>query len=55
MNSLVLKILILGFPLLLSLAWFIFWVVKLLRAARKLKKQSGTKPPENNEPAAPQS
>lgn len=55
MNSLALKVVILGFPLILSLAWFIFWIVKILRTSRKLKKQHGAKEPEGKEPAAPRS
>ena len=31
------KILIFGVPLLLSLSWFLFWVIRLVRAGRRLK------------------
>ncbi len=41
MSSTFAKILFVGVPLILSLAWFIFWVVKLTRTARKLKKRTG--------------
>jgi len=34
------KILVVGLPLLLSLSWFVFWVIKLLRLARRLKDQA---------------
>jgi hypothetical protein len=34
------KILFVGVPLILSLAWFVFWVVKLTRTARKMRKRS---------------
>jgi len=42
------KILIFGVPLLLSLSWFLFWVIRLVRAGRRLKSGSGSrgKPPE---------
>lgn len=36
--NLTLEILVLGGPFLLSLAWFAFWVIKILRTAKKLKK-----------------
>jgi len=37
MNPTLGKVLLLGVPLLLSLSWFIFWVVRLMRTAKKLK------------------
>jgi hypothetical protein len=50
MSSTFAKILFVGVPLILSLAWFAFWVVKLTRTARKLKKQSGE--PGNEPPSS---
>ncbi len=38
------KILIFGVPLALSLAWFLFWVIRLSRAARRAKAGSGSAP-----------
>ena len=37
MSPLAAKILIIGIPLLLSLSWFVFWVVRLAGAAKRLK------------------
>jgi hypothetical protein len=37
--NLTLEILVLGGPLFLSLAWFAFWVIRIVRTARKLKKR----------------
>jgi hypothetical protein len=47
MTPLAAKIMIFGVPLLLSLAWFIFWVIRLRRAGRRLKSEGGSpdKPP----------
>ncbi len=50
MSPLAAKILIIGVPLALSLAWFVFWVVRLSRAARRIKSGSGT-PREPGPPA----
>jgi hypothetical protein len=41
MSPLAPKILIVGVPLVISLAWFLFWVLRLAGAARKLKSKSG--------------
>jgi hypothetical protein len=38
MSPLAAKILIVGVPLVISLSWFIYWVARLARAGRKLKK-----------------
>ena len=38
MTPLAAKILIVGVPLVLSLSWFIYWVMRLSRAGRKVKK-----------------
>ena len=38
MSPLAAKILIVGVPLVLSLSWFLYWVVRLARAGRTLKK-----------------
>jgi hypothetical protein len=49
MSPLASKILIVGVPLLISLAWFLFWVLRLTRAARKIKNGGSAqreKPPE---------
>jgi ABC-type uncharacterized transport system permease subunit len=43
MSPLAAKILIVGVPLLISLAWFLFWVLRLTRAARNLR-DSGAGP-----------
>jgi len=43
MNTTLAKILLLGVPLLLSLSWFAFWVVKLLKTAKKLKSKAANK------------
>jgi len=40
MTALAAKILIIGVPLLLSLSWFLFWVVRLAGAARRAKSAS---------------
>ncbi len=37
MSPLAARILIVGIPLLISLSWFLFWVLRLARAARRLK------------------
>ena len=37
MTPLMAKLLIVGVPLLLSLGWFLFWVVRLARAGRRLR------------------
>lgn len=42
MSPLAARILIVGVPLLLSLSWFLYWVLKLARAARRLKSDTGT-------------
>jgi hypothetical protein len=42
MTPLAAKILIFGVPLLLSLSWFLFWVIRLARAGRRLKSGGGT-------------
>jgi hypothetical protein len=34
------KVLLVGAPFLLSLSWFAFWVVKILRTAKKLKNRA---------------
>ncbi len=49
MTPLAAKILIFGVPLVLSLSWFLFWVIRLIRASRRLKsgRGSGGKPPED--------
>jgi uncharacterized protein YneF (UPF0154 family) len=36
--NMTLEILVLGLPLILSLAWFVFWVIRILLKAKKLKK-----------------
>jgi hypothetical protein len=41
MSPQVAKVLIVGVPLVISLAWFLFWVLRLAGAARKLKSKSG--------------
>ncbi|HVO38903.1 MAG TPA: hypothetical protein VMV03_07730 [Spirochaetia bacterium] len=41
MNPTFAKMLFVGVPLIVSLAWFVFWVVKLTRTARKLRKRPG--------------
>jgi hypothetical protein len=54
MTSLAAKILIFGVPLALSLSWFLFWVIRLRRAGRRLKSRAGSasngKPPSTGEP-----
>lgn len=40
MNVTLGKILLVGLPLVASLSWFVFWVVKLMRLAKKLKGQA---------------
>jgi len=37
MSPLAAKILIVGIPFILSLSWFLFWVLRLTSAARKNK------------------
>jgi hypothetical protein len=37
--NMTLEIFVLGLPLILSLAWFVFWVIRILRTAKKLKKK----------------
>ncbi len=37
MSPLASKILIVGVPLLISLGWFAFWVIRLTREAKRLK------------------
>ncbi len=37
MSPLAAKVLIIGIPLLLSVSWFLYWVLKLASAARRLK------------------
>jgi hypothetical protein len=53
MSPLASKILIVGVPLLISLAWFVFWVSRLTREARRLK-SGGTsrKVPDQPDPPA---
>jgi hypothetical protein len=46
MGQLASKILIIGVPLALSLSWFVFWVVRLTRAAKRLK---GSRAPSQEE------
>ena len=41
MSPLTAKILIVGIPFILSLAWFLFWVIRLTRTARKMKSALG--------------
>jgi hypothetical protein len=41
MSPLAAKILIVGAPLIISLTWFLFWVLRLSGAARKLKSRQG--------------
>jgi hypothetical protein len=55
MTPLAAKILIFGLPLLLSLSWFLFWVIRLARAGRRLKSGDGSrgKPPEGGSEATP--
>jgi hypothetical protein len=43
MSPLAAKILIVGGSLLVSLSWFFFWVLRLTRAARRLKHSAGTR------------
>ena len=56
MTAVAAKILIFGVPLALSLSWFLFWVVRLSRAARRLKSRAGGasagKPPSDGAPRA---
>ena len=42
MTLLASKILIVGIPLVLSLSWFFWWVIRLSRAARRARNQTGT-------------
>ncbi len=37
MTPLASKIVIVGIPLVLSVSWFVFWVVRLRRAAKKAR------------------
>ena len=37
MNVTLGKVLLVGLPLVASLSWFVFWVVRLLRLAKKLR------------------
>ncbi len=41
MSKLFAAFLIVGVPLLLSLSWFFFWVVKILKASKKRKPRAG--------------
>ena len=43
MSSTFAKLMFVGIPLLLSLGWFVFWVVRLTRTARKLKEKAGAR------------
>ncbi len=48
MSPLAAKILIVGIPLLLSLGWFLYWVLRLAGARRQLKER-----PRNEQGDAP--
>jgi hypothetical protein len=45
MSKLLAAFLIVGIPLLLSLSWFFYWVVKLLRASKKKKPRADSAGP----------
>ena len=42
MSKLLAAFLIVGIPLLLSLSWFFYWVVRIVRATKKKKKRPHT-------------
>ncbi|HET6450394.1 MAG TPA: hypothetical protein VFI08_03745 [Spirochaetia bacterium] len=42
MSTTAARVLIFGIPLLLSLSWFLYWVLRLRAAARRLKAGRGT-------------
>ncbi|MGA2764280.1 MAG: hypothetical protein ABSG17_13035 [Spirochaetia bacterium] len=44
MSPILAKILLLGIPLFLSLSWFAFWMVKLLRTVKKVKRDASRHP-----------
>ncbi len=43
MSPLGVKVLIVGVPFVLSLSWFLFWVLRLTSAARRMKARSARK------------
>jgi hypothetical protein len=56
--NMTLEVLVLGLPLFLSLAWFAFWIIRILRTAKKLKKRppaqsSSSTPGQRSSPPAP--
>jgi len=53
MSPLASKALLVGIPLLISLAWFLFWVLRISAAARKLKSASRSGKPVPGAPGAP--
>jgi Na+-driven multidrug efflux pump len=54
MNTTLAKVLLLGVPLLLSLSWFAFWVVRILKTSKKLKRRTSN-PEEMHAPDRPSS
>ena len=40
MSPLAAKALLVGIPLIISLAWFLFWVLRITAAARKIKSEA---------------
>ena len=55
MSPLAAKALLVGIPLLISLAWFLFWVVRITGAARRIKSASGSGKPLSGATGAPDS
>ena len=55
MSPILAKILLVGVPFLLSLLWFAFWVVKLLKSVKKLRKPGPGNPGEPGGRAGPHS
>jgi hypothetical protein len=51
MSPLASKILIVGIPLVISLTWFLFWVFRLVGAARRIK--NGGPAPRKKPPLPP--
>jgi hypothetical protein len=46
MKRLVAALVIVGFPMVLSLSWFIFWVLRLRKAARDAKARNAAGEPQ---------
>jgi hypothetical protein len=53
MSPLASKALLVGIPLLISLSWFLFWVLRITAAARRIKSTLSSGKPVPGAPGAP--